>query len=81
MKTTNISTDLASLSKLIEKVQMGEQVIITKAGKPVALLVPYKENSSPREPGGSWEGKVWMAEDFDETPQEVIESFYGNRES
>ncbi len=72
MEITNISTAEASLSKLIEKVQLGEEVIIGKAGKPIAVLVPYETYSSPRQPGGSWEGQVWMADDFDETPQEVI---------
>ena len=48
MQITNISDAKASLSKLIEKVLMGDEVIIGKAGKPVAKLVPYDLETSPR---------------------------------
>jgi antitoxin (DNA-binding transcriptional repressor) of toxin-antitoxin stability system len=42
----------------------GEEIIIAKAGRPVARLVPLAAALAPRIPGG-WEGQVWMAEDFD----------------
>lgn len=47
MVITNISDAKASLSKLIELVLQGQEVIIGKAGKPVAKIVPYDENTSP----------------------------------
>lgn len=62
------------LSKLLEQVAAGEEVVIAKAGRPMARLVPYREERSAREPG-IWRGRVWIAEDFDDTPLEVIESF------
>ena len=68
------------MTQPIKKVQRGEEIISNNPGKSVRLIPP-QENSSPRKPGGSWEGKVWLADDFDQTPQEVIESFYGNSES
>jgi prevent-host-death family protein len=49
LRVTNISEAKASLSKLVEKVLQGEEVVISKAGKPVAKLVPYNHKSSPRD--------------------------------
>ena len=67
MQITNISEAKASLSKLIEKVLKGEEVIIGKAGKPVAKLVPYDLETRPRQLGiGHRHGKIWMADDFDD---------------
>ena len=56
----------------------GEEVVIGKAGKPVARLVPYREVREPRVPGG-WEGRVRIADDFDELPDEVAAAFRGER--
>lgn len=81
MQITNISDAKASLSKLIEKVLRGEEVIIGKAGKPVAKLVPYDLDTSPRQLGvGHWKGQIWMADDFDELPEDVLKLFTGEAE-
>ena len=78
MQITNISDAKASLSKLIEKVLKGDEVIIGKAGKPVAKLVPYDLETSPRQLGvGNWRGKIWLADDFDELPEEIEQLFTG----
>ncbi len=78
MQITNISDAKASLSKLIEQVLQGEEVIIGKAGKPVARLVPYDADTSPRTLGaGNWKGKIWMADDFDDLPEELLALFTG----
>lgn len=77
MRITNISEAKASLSKLIERVQRGEEVVIGKAGKPVAKLVPFSLDTRPRELGGSWEGKVAMSDDFDELPEQLVRAFRG----
>ena len=78
MQITNISEAKASLSKLIEKVLQGEEVIIGKAGKPVAKLVPYALESSPRQLGvGHWHGKIWIADDFDQLSEEIEQLFTG----
>lgn len=77
MHITNISEAKASLSHLIKTVQeTDEPIIIGKAGEPVAVLSAYKKNTSPRKLGGSWQGKVKVSDDFDETSKEVAESFY-----
>ena len=75
MQITNISDAKSSLSALIARVEKGHKVIIGKAGKPVAMLVPYRPETTPRELGGSWAGKVKMAADFDTLPPELLDAF------
>lgn len=81
MQITNISDAKASLSKLIERAINGEEVIIGKSGKPVAKLVPYTLDTSPRQLGvGHWRGNIWMADDFDELPEDILNLFTGDSE-
>ena len=77
MQITNISEAKSSLSSLIAQVEKGHKVIIGKAGKPVAMLVPYRAVTTPRKLGGTLSGKVKMADDFDTMPPELAEAFYG----
>jgi len=49
-------------------------VTIARAGKPVAKLVAYRAPIKSRKPG-AWKGKVWIATDFDEADQQIIELF------
>ena len=80
VKITNISDAKASLSKLVEKVLKGEEVIIGKAGKPVAKLVPYNLDTSPRDMSVRvWEGEVYMADDFDTLPEDMLDLFLGTK--
>lgn len=74
----NISQAKAELSALIEEVQKGREVILAKAGKPVARLVAYRGPAGPRKPG-SMAGKIWIAPDFDALPEDMAEAF-GMRE-
>ena len=74
MQITNISEAKAQLSALIEKVIAGEDVIIGKAGKPVARLVRYERNREPRRPG-ALKGKIKIAKDFDTLPGDIAEAF------
>ncbi len=76
MQIFNIHQAKTNLSKLIEKTSKGEEVIIAKAGKPVAKLVAYKEKLKPRKPG-LWKGKIWVSDDFDEEDEEINKLFYG----
>ncbi len=77
MHITNISEAKSSLSALITQVEKGHKIIIGKAGKPVAMLVPYRVDTTPRKLGGTWTGKVNMADDFDTLPPAWAEAFYG----
>ena len=74
MTLRNISEAKAQLSALIEAVQAGEEVIIGKAGKPVARLVRYQGVAAPRRPG-ALKGQIRIADDFDELPPELAEAF------
>lgn len=74
MQITNISEAKAQLSSLIERVTSGEDIIIGKAGKPVARLIRYENNRKPRRPG-ALKGKIKIAEDFDELPDDIAGEF------
>jgi len=72
----NIHEAKTHLSRLLARVAGGEEIVIGKAGKPVAKLVPYTEASGPRSPG-AWKGRVEITPDFDELPVEVAVAFRG----
>ena len=77
MEIANIRNAEALLSKLIERAENGEEVVITRDGKPVVKIVPYcgtEKEVQPRQ-GGQWKGQVWMADDFDEWPPEIASAF------
>jgi prevent-host-death family protein len=62
------------LSELVERAAKGEEIVIAKNGVPMAKLVPL-EKKPKRVPGG-WEGKVWIAEDFDAPlPDDLLRAF------
>lgn len=75
MLTTNIYNAKTNLSKLIEQVLQGKEVVIAKAGKPVARLVSYKEKKKPRVPG-LMKGKIWISDDFNDESEEINKLFY-----
>jgi len=74
MVVRNISQAKAELSALIEAVQRGNEVILAKAGKPVARLIAYRGPAHPRTPG-SMTGQIWIAPDFDTLPEDMAEAF------
>ncbi|MCG6551531.1 MAG: type II toxin-antitoxin system Phd/YefM family antitoxin [Candidatus Magnetominusculus sp. LBB02] len=72
----NIHEAAAHLSKLISRVSGGEEVIIARAGRPVARLVPVEGRPAERVPGTA-KGKVILHGDFTAPlPDDVIDSFY-----
>jgi prevent-host-death family protein len=62
------------LSQLLDQALAGEDVIIARNGTPVVQLVPVQRKPVRRQPG-AWKGMGWIADEFDETPDEVTESF------
>ena len=65
MYQINIHQAKTQLSKLVEEAAQGQDIIIAKAGKPIAKLVALeKKPQTPRKPGGL-KGKIWMSDDFD----------------
>ena len=80
MLVVNVHEAKTHFSALLARVAAGEEIIIGKAGKPVARLVPYRDERQPRQPGG-WE-TVWISDDFDdELPEDVIDEFYKSAEN
>jgi prevent-host-death family protein len=73
----NIHEAKTHLSRLVERAAAGEEIIIGKAGRPMAKLVPYRESAQRRRPG-RWKNRVKVAADFDATPEEVVRGFEGS---
>lgn len=78
MKTVNMHEAKTHLSRLVDRVAKGEKIIIGKAGKPVALLSPYKPETAPRKPG-SLKGRVWIADGFDSDNESIADLFEGSK--
>lgn len=77
MTTVNIHDAKTQFSKLIARVQQGEEVVISKAGKPVARLVPAANVAQPRKPGSAC-GQLHVHDDFDALlPEELLAAFEG----
>lgn len=76
MTTLNIHAAKTHFSKLIEEVEDGEEVVIAKAGKPVARLVPMKKTTKRKL--GLLAGRLIVPDDFDAPlPDEVLAAFEG----
>ena len=63
------------LSRLLNKVQAGEEIIVARGNEPIAKLVPIKSSKPKRIPGRD-KGKIWIAPDFDAPLKEFEDSFY-----
>ena len=71
----NIHEAKTHLSKLLARVREGEEIIIAKAGSPVARLVPVVDRPARRLPGSA-KGKVAIAPDFDAPlPEGIMQEF------
>ena len=76
-KTVNLYEAKTHLSALVDRAADGEEIVIAKAGKPRARLVPVSTLHKPRRPGGG-KGKVWVADDFDAPlPADLLAAFNG----
>lgn len=71
----NIHKAKTHLSKLLERVAMGEEVVIAKAGTPVAKLVPL-DGKKPEFKFGSAKGEFVVPDDFNEPDPEIEDLFY-----
>jgi prevent-host-death family protein len=63
-KSVNIHEAKTHLSRLVERVEAGEEITICRAGRPVAMLVAVRRRTQPR-PLGIWKGQVWLSPDWD----------------
>lgn len=79
MEQVNIHEAKTHLSQLLARVEEGEEIVIGRAGKPVAVLVPYRAERAVRAPG-AWKGRVRVAPGFDdELPGDLAAAFRGER--
>jgi len=74
MVVGSVTEAKTQLSSLLERVCAGEEVIIARAGKPIARLVPYQPDRAPRRPG-DLRGRIHMADDFDDLPADIADAF------
>jgi prevent-host-death family protein len=76
LDTVNVHEAKTHLSRLLERVERGEEIVIARAGVPVARLVPMTGATPKRRPLGRDKGKIWMSDDFDEPlPWQVFPGF------
>jgi prevent-host-death family protein len=64
-KAVNIHEAKTHLSRLVERVEAGEEITLARAGRPVARIVPYAPRRQRRRPG-LWKGRVVMHASFDD---------------
>lgn len=70
----NVHEAKTHFSKLLERVAQGEEIVIARAGKAIARLVPI-ERTRQRSPG-RYAGQGYIAEDFDAPLRDVEDDFY-----
>jgi prevent-host-death family protein len=76
-ESVNVYEAKTHLSQLLDRAAAGEEIVIARAGRPVARLVALAEPTTPRRIPGGWVGKVRIAPDFDELPAEIEAAFLG----
>lgn len=78
MDTVNLYEAKTNLSRLVERAAAGEEIVIAKAGRPLARLVPLAAQRTTPRPLGLLAGEVWIGDDFDDPlPEEIARAFRG----
>jgi prevent-host-death family protein len=78
MASISVYQARAELSRLIERALAGEEIVITRRGKPTVRLLPV-EQALPRKPG-ALKGKLTLPESFfDPLPDDIIDAFYESK--
>jgi prevent-host-death family protein len=78
-ESVNVYEAKTHLSQLLDRAAAGEEIVIARAGRPIARLVPLAGSPSRRRSPGGWRGKVRISSDFDELPAEIDAAFRGER--
>ena len=76
MTMRNVTETKAELSSLLVMVENGEDVIISRGGKPIAKLVKIEQIAEPRKLG-AMKGKIIFSPDYDDADTEIEKLFYG----
>jgi prevent-host-death family protein len=74
--TVNIHEAKTHFSKLLARVSAGEEIVIARAGKPVARLAPIGPGTSRKRVPGIDKGKIWMAKDFSSMSKRELDDWY-----
>lgn len=78
MDTLNIHEAKTHLSRIVERVSGGETIVIAKAGKPVAKIVPLDDKKIVENRLGFLSGQIAVPDDFDEIGgDEIADLFQG----
>ncbi len=75
MAPVNVHEAKTHFSRLLDRVAAGEEIVIAKAGKPIAKLVPFRKPPKQRTLGQD-EGRVWIADDFNAPLPEEIQKLF-----
>jgi len=76
MQVVNVDNMKLDLTRCLEQIAQGDEVVIICDGNPVAKLVPIQRATTERVPG-YWKGRVRIAADFDELPPGLAAAFRG----
>lgn len=76
MRQVNVHDAKSQLSKLLEEVEGGERIVIARAGRPVAVLSPWRAATKNRRLG-QFAGQAKLHADFDELPSDIAAAFEG----
>ena len=79
MESINIHEAKTHLSRLLERVERGEEIILARAGKPIARLVRFEEPAPRQRQGGQLRGQIWISDDFDAPLPEEIQKYFEGR--
>lgn len=75
--TVNVHQAKTHLSRLLKRVEAGEEIVLARAGKPVAKIVPFVPTRPKLPAFGTLAGEVWIADDFDgPLPDDLLDLFY-----
>ena len=75
----NVHHAKTHLSKLLRRVEAGEEIVIGRGGEPVARLTRVTEDEATPRPLGTWRGRVHIADDFDAPMDDLADLFEGSR--
>ncbi|GAB4323141.1 MAG: type II toxin-antitoxin system prevent-host-death family antitoxin [Leptolyngbyaceae cyanobacterium] len=80
METVNIHQAKSNLSRLLSRVEMGEEIIISNRGIPVAKLVPFRPTTHRRDSLGCDRDHFTVPDDFnDPLPEDILAAFEGQQ--